>query len=143
MNSTKQFCALTLISLYYSSVIILASLLVFPMLGSCHLLLRHGNISRFSLVESSSLYIPTCVNWPVGGTFPCTFGVYLQIKSRTAETSPFHRSLLTPVYYAHLKLDLCDKNNLQIKLKIRILSETRIPYLICHASFILIVSLHL
>ena len=24
------------------------------------------------------------------GTFPCTFGVYLQIKSRTAGTSPFH-----------------------------------------------------
>ena len=29
------------------------------------------------------------------------------------------------------------------KLKIRILSETSILYLICHASFILIVSLHL
>ena len=29
------------------------------------------------------------------------------------------------------------------KLKIRILSETSLPYLICHASFILIVGLHL
>ena len=46
--------------------------------------------------------------------------------------------------YPCLKLDLCDKNNLQINyLKIRILSETSIPYLIRHASFIRIVSLHL
>ena len=42
-----------------------------------------------------------------------------------------------------LKLDLCDKNNPTNELKIRILSETSIPYLIRHASFILIVSLHL
>ena len=42
-----------------------------------------------------------------------------------------------------LKLDLCDKKQPTNKLKIRILSETSIPYLICHASFILIVSLHL
>ena len=32
------------------------------------------------------------------GTFPRTFGVYLQVKSRTAGTSPFYCSLLTPVY---------------------------------------------
>ena len=44
--------------------------------------------------------------------------------------------------YHHLKLDLCDKTPTN-KLKIRILSETSIPYLIRHASFILIVSLHL
>ena len=42
-----------------------------------------------------------------------------------------------------LKLDLCDKKQPTNKLKIRILSETSIPYLIRHASFILIVgSLH-
>ena len=54
-------------------------------------------------------------------------------------------TLIQPLYEGHLclKLDLCDKNNLQNKLKIRILSETSIPYLIRHASFILIVSLHL
>ena len=42
-----------------------------------------------------------------------------------------------------LKLDLGDKKQPTNKLKIRILSETSIPYLIRHASFILIVSLHL
>ena len=42
-----------------------------------------------------------------------------------------------------LKLDLYDKKQPTNKLKIRILSETSIPYLIRHASFILIVSLHL
>ena len=42
-----------------------------------------------------------------------------------------------------LKLDLCDKKQPTNKLKIRILSETSIPYLIRHASFILIVGLHL
>ena len=42
-----------------------------------------------------------------------------------------------------LKLDLCDKKQPTIKLKIRILSETSISYLIRHASFILIVGLHL
>ena len=41
-----------------------------------------------------------------------------------------------------LKLDLCDKK-VTNKLKIRILSETTIPYLIRHASLILIVGLHL
>ena len=42
-----------------------------------------------------------------------------------------------------LKLDLYDKKQPTNKLKVRILSETSIPYLIRHASFILIVSLHL
>ena len=32
------------------------------------------------------------------GTFPCISGVNLQIESRTAGTSPFHWSLLNPVY---------------------------------------------
>ena len=44
---------------------------------------------------------------------------------------------------AALKLDLYDKNNLQNYLKIRILSETSILYLIRLASFILIVGLHM
>ena len=42
-----------------------------------------------------------------------------------------------------LKLDLYDKNNLQNTLKIRILPETSILYLICYASIILIVGLYL
>ena len=42
-----------------------------------------------------------------------------------------------------LKLDLYDKNNLNNKLKIGILSETSIPHLIRHASFILTAGLHL
>ena len=43
-----------------------------------------------------------------------------------------------------LKLDLCDKYIQPTnKLKIRILSETSIPHLIRHASFILIASLYL
>ena len=40
-------------------------------------------------------------------------------------------------------LDFYDKNNLQNILKIRILSETSIPFLIRHASFILSAGLHL
>ena len=46
----------------------------------------------------------------------------------------------------HLKLDLYDKNNLQIQkciLLIRILSETSIPDFIRHASVILSAGLHL
>ena len=43
-----------------------------------------------------------------------------------------------------LKLDLNDKNNKPTnKLKIRILSQTSILYLIPHASVILIIGLHL
>ena len=42
-----------------------------------------------------------------------------------------------------LKLDLYDKKQPTNKLKIRILSETSILYLIRHALFILIVGLHL
>ena len=45
--------------------------------------------------------------------------------------------------FAVLKLDLCDKKQPTNKLKIRILSETSIPYLNRHATFILIVGLHL
>ena len=44
--------------------------------------------------------------------------------------------------FFRLKLDLYEKTTLN-KLKIRILSETSILYLIRHASFILIVGLHL
>ena len=40
-----------------------------------------------------------------------------------------------------LKLDLCDKEQPTIKLQIRFLSQTSIPYLIRHASVILIVGL--
>ena len=35
-------------------------------------------------------------------TFPCAFSVNLQIKSRTAVTSPFYYLILTPVYTVHL-----------------------------------------
>ena len=42
-----------------------------------------------------------------------------------------------------LKLDLYDKKQPTNKLKTIILSETSILYLICQASFILIVGLHL
>ena len=48
------------------SVIILASLLVFPMLGCRHSLLRHCNISRFPQVECTFSNILTCVLLPVG-----------------------------------------------------------------------------
>ena len=54
-----------------------------------------------------------------------------------------HLNVRFPRRLLPLKLDLCDKNNPKNKLKIRILSETSIPYLIRHASFILIVGLHL
>ena len=48
------------------SVIILASLLVCPMLGCLHSLLRLSNISRFSQVECTFSNIPTCEHLPVG-----------------------------------------------------------------------------
>ena len=54
------------------SVIFLASLLVFPMLGCRHSLLRHGNMSN-SLVECTFLNIPTCVHLPVGVHFLAFF----------------------------------------------------------------------
>ena len=60
---------------FYFSVIILESLLVFLMLGCCHSLLRHCNISCFSQVECTFSTIPTCVHLQVGGTLPCAFGV--------------------------------------------------------------------
>ena len=50
------------------SVIILASLLVFPMFGCRHSLL-HCNISHFSQVECTFSNIPTCVHLPVGGHY--------------------------------------------------------------------------
>ena len=54
------------------------------------------------------------------------------------------RDLLTKLdLITNLKLDLCDKKQPTNNLKLRILSETSIPYLIRHASFILIVGLHL
>ena len=51
---------------FYLSVIILASFLVFPILGCRHSLLRHCNMSRFSPVECTFSNIPTCVHLPVG-----------------------------------------------------------------------------
>ena len=51
------------------SAIILASLLVLPMLGCRHSLMRHCNISRFSQVECTFQNIPTCVQLPVGGHY--------------------------------------------------------------------------
>ena len=50
----------------FQSVIILASLLVFPILGCRHSLLRHCNISRFSKEECTFSNIPTCVHLQVG-----------------------------------------------------------------------------
>ena len=51
------------------SVIILASLLVYPMLGCRHCLLRHSNISRFYQVEGTYSYISTCEHLLVGGHY--------------------------------------------------------------------------
>ena len=43
------------------------------MFGCCHSLLRHSNITRFSILECTILNISTCVHLPVGCSFPCTF----------------------------------------------------------------------
>ena len=53
------------------SVIILASLLVFPMLGCRYSLLQLCNISRFSQVKCTFSNIPTCptVHLSVGGHY--------------------------------------------------------------------------
>ena len=51
------------------SVIILASLLVYPMLGCRHSLLRRSNISRFYQVECTFSNISSCEHLPVGGHF--------------------------------------------------------------------------
>ena len=67
---------------------------IFLNLHCRHSLLRHGNISS-SLVECT-FFIHSCMCTRASrGTIPCTFGVYLQIKSRTAGISPFHCSILT------------------------------------------------
>ena len=52
-------------------------------------------------------------------------------------------SLLLATHNKQLKLGLTIKKQPTNKLKMRILSETSIPYLIRHASFFLIVGLHL
>ena len=51
------------------SAIILTSLLVCPMLGCRHSLLRLSNISRFYQVECTISNISTCEHLPVGGHY--------------------------------------------------------------------------
>ena len=51
------------------SVIILASLLICPLFGCRHSLLRLNNISRYSQVECTFSNIPTCEHLPVGGHY--------------------------------------------------------------------------
>ena len=79
-------CALAL------SVIILASLLVFLMFGCCHSSLRQYFKFSSGMHIFKHSYMCTLASRDI---FPCTFGVFLQIKSGTAGTSPFHCSLLT------------------------------------------------
>ena len=50
-------------------IFILASLLVFSMLGCRHSLLLHCNILRFSQVECTFSNILSCVHLPVGGPY--------------------------------------------------------------------------
>ena len=47
-------------------VIILASLLGFPMLGCRHSLLRISTVSRFPRVECTFPNVPNCEHWPAG-----------------------------------------------------------------------------
>ena len=62
-----------------SSVLILASLLVCPILGCRHSLLRLSNISRFYQVECTFSNISTCEHLPVRGHYLVFFALRIKV----------------------------------------------------------------
>ena len=78
-NRSISLCRVEPVVQFPEKGIILASLLVFPILGCRHSLLRHCNSSRFSQVECTFSKIPSCVHLPVVDITPCAFGVNRQV----------------------------------------------------------------
>ena len=112
---TMQGSSFVILEGFNLSVIILASLLVFSMLGCRHSLLRLCNISRFSQVKCTFSNIPTYVYLTVGGFYlvllALTFRYRVVMKGHLLFVDHFYEKIIEyltfPLMYP-LEMSFCN-----------------------------------